>query len=117
MDYSVYRSLDSPVYPFKIDWSPLFDNRNFKAGLHIDRVKRPGINAVLDDTRQPEPDAMFRKFNLFYPDAKPDRAFFCLLGPYFIGSGVHAPESCGKNEISSGNKVPEMPEIIDALRE
>ena len=76
-----------------------------------------GINSMLDDSGEPEPDPMFGKLNPLYPDAEPDRSFFCLLRPYFIRSGINTPECCGKNKVAGRNEVPEVPEIIDALRE
>jgi hypothetical protein len=72
---------------------------------------------MLNETGEPEPDAMFGKLNTLCPDAEPDRTLFCLLRSYFIRSRVYTPECCCKNKISGGNEVPEVPEIVDALRE
>jgi hypothetical protein len=72
---------------------------------------------VLNDTGKPEPDALFGKFSTIYPDAEPNRSLLCHLRSYFIRSGIYTPECCGKNKITGGNEVTEVPEIIDALGE
>ncbi len=83
----------------------------------IDRVICSGIHTMFNDPGEPEPDAVFGKLNPVYPDAEPDRPLFCLLRSYFIRSGVYTPECCSKNKVAGGNEVPEVPEIINALRE
>jgi hypothetical protein len=60
---------------------------------------------------------MFGKLGTINPDAETDRSLFCFFWSYFIGSGIYAPESCSKNKIAAGYQVPEVPEIVDALRE
>jgi hypothetical protein len=76
-----------------------------------------GINSMLDNPGEPEPDPMFGKLNPINPDTEPDRSLFSLLRPDFIRSSINTPECCGKNKVAGGNEVPEVPEIIDALRE
>jgi hypothetical protein len=72
---------------------------------------------MLNETGEPEPDAVFGKLNPFCPDTEPDRPLFCLLRSYFIRNRVYTPECCSKNKVAGGNEVPEVPEVIDTLRE
>ena len=60
------------------------------------------INAMLDDSGEPEPDPVFGKLDTINPDAEADLAVFPPSPADFVGSGLNTPEGCGKNKVARG---------------
>jgi hypothetical protein len=117
VDDPVYRGFDGPRNPFEINSPPVFDHRDFVTGFNIDRMVCPGIDPVLDQAGETEPDTVLGKFKPFDPYTKSDRPFLDFFRADFIGYRIHAPERCCKNEVAWADQVLEMPEIIDTFRQ
>jgi hypothetical protein len=66
---------------------------------------------------EPEPDAVFGEFKTVDPDPEPDRPLLHFLRPYLVACGIDAPERRRKDQVSRGNDVLEVPQVVDALRE
>ena len=117
MDHPVYGSFYGPFHPFEVHRAPLPDHGNLKPGLDIDGMVRPGIHAMFDDPGETQADAMLGKLDPLDPDPEPDRSLLHLLRPDLVRGCVNAPEGGGKHQVARADEVPEVPEVIDTLRE